>query len=393
MRRRACGGIFPASAYNGAMWLRIWAVMQKEFVQTLRDRRTLLILLSIPIIELFLFAYAIRMNVDHLRTVVAGAESAESYAYVQALEASSYFDVIAYVDDQAAVIRAIDGGRAQVGVVFPPDFARDLQRGTAQVLILVDGSDFFPAQTAYGMAGVTAQQYGFEVLMQRLERAGYDTRLLHPPLDVRVRILYNPDMSDLVFLLPGLLAMLLQTQTLALTSAAIVREREMGTMEALLVTPIRPLELMLGKIVPNVLIVVLDMLFILVMGTVVFRVPFRGNLLFFFAVSALYLLSGLGLGILVSSVSRSQKQSQQIIMVVMLLGVILSGFIFPRYAMPRLIQWVGLLFPLTYFLGIARGVINKGVGWSVLRPEVLSIALYVVIVLTAAVVSFRRRLE
>ncbi len=367
--------------------------MQKEFIQTLRDRRTLLILISIPIIELFLFAYAIRMNVDHLRTIVAGAESAESYAYVQALEASSYFDVIAYVDDQEAAVRAIDGGRAQVGVIFPPDFARDLQRGTAQVLILVDGSDFFPAQTAYGMAGVTAQQYGFEVLMQRLERAGYDTRLLHPPLDVRVRILYNPDMRDLVFLLPGLLAMLLQTQTLALTSAAIVREREMGTMEALLVTPIRPLELMLGKIVPNVLIVIFDMLFILAMGTLVFKVPFRGNLLFFLAVSALYLLSGLGLGILVSSVSRSQKQSQQLIMVVMLLGVILSGFIFPRYAMPRLIQWVGLLFPLTYFLGISRGVINKGVGWAVLRPEVLSIALYVLIVLTAAVVSFRRRLE
>jgi len=208
-----------------------------------------------------------------------------------------------------------------------------------------------------------------------------------------VRILYNPDMRDLVFLLPGLLAMLLQTQTLALTSAAIVREREMGTMEALLVTPIRPLELMLGKIVPNVLIVIFDMLFILAMGTLVFEVPFRGNLLFFLAVSALYLLSGLGLGILVSSVSRSQKQSQQLIMVVMLLGVILSGFIFPRYAMPRLIQWVGLLFPLTYFLGISRGVINKGVGWAVLRPEVLSIALYVLIVLTAAVVSFRRRLE
>ncbi len=375
------------------MGLRIWAVMQKEFIQTLRDRRTLLLLLSIPIIELFLFAYAIRMNVDHLRTVVAGAEGAECYAYVQALEASGYFDVVAYVDDQAEVIRAIDGGRARVGVVFPPTFARDLQRGTAQVLILVDGSDFFPAQTAYGMAGVTAQDYGFSVMVERLERSGYDTRFLHPPLDMRMRILYNPDMSDLVFLLPGLLAMLLQTQTLVLTSAAIVRERELGTMEALLVTPIRPLELMLGKIIPNIILVILDMLLILALGTGLLRVPFRGNVLFFFAVSALYLLSGLGLGILVSSISRSQKQTQQIVMVVVLLGAILSGFIFPRYAMPKWVQMVGLLFPLTYFLGISRGVINKGIGWSVLRPSVLSIALYVLVVLGVAVVSFRRRLE
>ena len=375
------------------MGLRIWAVMQKEFIQTLRDRRTLLLLLSIPIIELFLFAYAIRMNVDHLRTVVVGADSAACYDYVQALEASSYFDVVAYVDDQAEAIRAIDGGRAKVGVVCPPTFARDLQRGTAHVLILVDGSDFFPAQTAYGMAGVTAQDYGFSVMVERLERSGYDTRFLHPPLEMKMRVLYNPDMSDLVFLLPGLLAMLLQTQTLVLTSAAIVRERELGTMEALLVTPIRPLELMLGKIIPNIILVVLDMLLILALGTGLFKVPFRGNVLFFFTVSALYLLSGLGLGILVSSISSSQKQTQQIVMVVMLLGVILSGFIFPRYAMPKWIQVVGLLFPLTYFLGIARGVINKGIGWSVLRPSVLAIALYVLVVLSVAVVSFRRRLE
>jgi ABC-2 type transport system permease protein len=374
------------------MWQRIWAVMQKEFIQTLRDRRTLFVQISMPMIQLFLFGYAINMNVEHIPTFVADQSlDAASYAYVNALVASSYFDVVAYVPDQADVVAAIDAGNAQAGIVIPPDFAARRERGEAQALILVDGADLFTSQSAYNAAAAVAQTHTVEVLVSKVARQG---RLAEGenflPLDARVRILYNPNLDDLWFLIPGMLAMLLQVQSVTLTAAAVVREREAGTIEQLLVTPIRPGELMIGKIVPNVFIALVNLLTIVSLGIFWFDVPFQGDFWLFFWLAFMYVFSGLGLGLLVSTVSQNQKQTQQLIGMITLLGTVLGGFIFPRYTMPLLIRIAGNLFPLTYFIPIARSIITKGVGLEFFEEQVMALLLYIILIMVIAARAFRQ---
>jgi len=377
------------------MLQRIWAVIQKEFIQTLRDRSTLLMMLSLPVTQLLLFGYAVHTSVDHIPTIVADqSRDAASQAYVSALEASGYFAVVAYVPDQAEVVRAIDEGRAQAGVVIPPDFAADVERNQAQALFLVDGSDLFTSQSAYNAATAIAEVHSTEVLLERFERSGQVAKeqdLL--PLDALVRILYNPNMTDLWFIIPGMCAMILQTQTIALTAAAVVREREVGTIEQLLVTPILPIELMIGKVVPNIVIAIVNLLTVLAMGVFAFGVPFRGNFWLFFWMAFMYIFSGLGLGLLISTVSQNHQQAQQLNMAIALVGLLLGGFMFPRNAMPAALRLVGNLFPLTYFIPISRGIITKGIGIEFLWEQVVALTIYVVVVMAVASRMFKQGLD
>jgi len=385
------------------MFQRIWAMIQKEFIQTLRDRRTLGIQLSLPLLQLILFGYAITTSVSHAPTIVADQSlDAASRAFVQALTASNYFDVVAVAASQAEVSRAIDEGRAQVGVVIPPGFAAHASLGDAEALILVDGSDLFTSQSAYNAATAIAQAHSTRLLLQRLQRSGQarperservraDANFL--PLEARVRILYNPDLKDLWFLIPAMIAMLLQMQTIALMAAAVVREREVGTIEQLLVTPIRPAELLIGKIAPNIVIALINMLTILGLGVFWFRAPFQGSFWLFLLLAFLYIFTGLGLGLLISTVSQNQRQAQQLNGVIMILGLMLSGFIFPRSAMPPLIRLVGNAFPLTYFIPIARGIITKGIGLAHLQNEVAALAVYMAAIMLLAIGAFRQRLD
>jgi ABC-2 type transport system permease protein len=377
------------------MLRRIWAVMQKEFVQTFRDRSTLLIQLTTPFLLLFLFGYAISMNIEDIPVIVAdqGLDEA-SHAYVDAMVVSGYFDIVGYARSEADVIRAIDAGEARMGIVIPPDFATRVERGDAQVLILVDGSDLFTSQSAYNAATNIAEAHSAELLIEKVERAGLlpqGQSLM--PLDARVRILYNPNLEDLWFIVPSLVAMLLQIQAMSLTAASVVRERETGTIEQILVTPIRSGELMLGKMAPNVIIALVNIISIVAIGVFWFGVPFQGSFWLFLGLAFVYIFSGLGLGLLISTVSQNQKQAQQIILIVMLLGVILGGFIFPRYAMPALIQGVSYLFPLTYFIPISRGIISKGIGITFLWQNVIALLIYIVVILFAASRLFRQRLD
>jgi len=377
------------------MFQRTWAVMQKEFIQTFRDRRTLRIMLALPLIQLLLFAYAININVSHVPTIVSDQSmDTASRAFLDALTTSDYFDVVATAPSQAQVIRAIDEGRAQVGVVIPPDFASHVTREDAQALILVDGSDLFTSQSAYNAATAIARGHATQIVLRKLERTGLAPEgQRYLPLDTRVRILYNPDLKDLWFLIPGMIATILQIQTVTLTAVAVVREREVGTIEQLLVTPIRPGELLIGKIAPNMIIALVNMLTILALGVYWFRVPFQGSFGLFFALALLYVCAGLGLGLLVSTISQNQRQVQQLNGMIMLLGLLLSGFIFPRAAMPAAIRWVGNLFPLTYFIPIARGIITKGTSYEYLRSQVLALVVYVVLIMALAVRAFRQRLD
>jgi len=377
------------------MFQRIFAIIQKEFSQTLRDRTTLAIMLSMPLLQLILFGYAINTNVRHIPTVVADQSlDHSSQAYINDMVNSGYFDIVQSASDQTGAVQAIDAGTAKAGIVIPPDFAEHVQRGDAQVLVLVDGSDLFTSQSANAFASIIGQEYAINVVTDQIGKAGTlaaGSEL--PALNALIRVLYNPDMKDLWFIIPGMAAMLLQTQSLMLTAAAVVREREVGTIEQILVTPIRPIELMVGKIVPYVIIAMLNMLTVIGIGVFWFHVPFQGSFWLFIGLSLLYVFSGLGLGLLVSSISQNQRQSQQLIMLFMMVSLLLGGFIFPRYTMPAVVRVIGNLFPITYFIPIARGIVTKGIGFSALGSQVLSLAVYIVVVMTLAAFTFRKRLD
>jgi ABC-2 type transport system permease protein len=374
---------------------RILALIQKEFSQAWRDRTTMGIMLTIPLLQLIIFGYAINTNVTHIPTVVSDQSlDTASRSYLDAMVNSGYFDITSTAPDQAGVIQNIDAGQAHVGIVIPPDFDKNVLRGDAQVLVLVDGSDLFTSQSANAYATIIGQAHAIQIVYKEIAQAGAQSSgAALPALNALIHVLYNPDMSTLWFIIPGMAAMLLQTQALALTAAAVVREREMGTIEQILVTPIRPFELMIGKIVPYVIIAMLNMLTVIAIGVFWFHVPFQGSFWLFFGLSSLYVLSGLGLGLLISSVSQNQRQAQQLMMLFMMVSLLLGGFIFPRYTMPPAVRVIGNLFPITYFIPIARGIITKGVGFSVLSGQVLALVIYIVVVLFLATITFRRRLD
>ena len=317
-----------------------------------------------------------------------------SRSYIDALVRSGYFQLVSVVSNQRQVIDAIDRGDASMGFVIPPDFAQKLNRNEASVLFIVDGSNPFTTQSAYNAANLIAQQYTVQLVLDNLNRSGQSSSVVSlTPLHASIQILYNPDLKDLWFLVPGMIAMLLQTQTIILTAMAVVREREVGTIEQILVTPIRPVELMLGKTLPNLLIALINLLTIVLAGTLFFGVPFRGDFLLFFGLIVLYVFSGLGLGLFISSISQNQRQAQQLAMMTMFLGLLISGFVFPHYSMPLILQWISYIFPLTAFIPIARGIFVKGIGLPFLTNQVAILILYDVLVLYFAARLFRKTLD
>ena len=371
---------------------RFMAIVRKEIAQLVRDRTTLGIVLIIPFLELFLFAYAVDLTVDHIPTAVADMSlDAQGQAFIHALEISGFFDVEMYLEDEAAVIRAIDEGRVRAGLVIPPDFATQVERGRGQALILLDGSDSFTVQSGYGAAAAIAQDRAMRLMAERVDRMGGSLGAL--PISTSTRILYNSNMDDMVFIVPALAGMLLQVLAVNLTAMTVVRERELGTIEQLLITPIRPIELMVGKMVPNMFVTAFDMLIVVLLGIFWFGVPFRGNPWLFAWLTLLFLVSGLGMGLLVSTVAQTQRQAQQVSILLMLLSMLLTGFIYPRVPMPPAVKAIGSLIPLTYFVRIVRGIFTKGVGLSFIWSDVVALAIFATLVMAVAAVTFKKRLD
>ncbi len=374
------------------MLQRIGALLQKELIQDLRDRRTLAVLIITPLLQLMLFGYAIHMTITHIPMVVVDQSlDAQSRSYLNDLVNSQYFDIVAWAPSQSDAAQAIDAGSASAAVIIPPDFAAKVGQGIAQVLFLVDGSDMFTSQSAFNAANLIAQDHAVQLQLEVASSQGQQAASL--PLTTFVRILYNPDMKDLWFMIPGMIAILLQQECILLTALAVVRERETGTLEQILVTPIRPIELMIGKALPNLIIAMINMLLILAIGVFWFKMPFQGNFWLFAALSILFSLAGLGLGLLISSLAENQRQAQQLVIAVSLIALILGGAFFPRYAMPIAIQWLGNLIPVTYFIPISRSIISKGVGLNYLWPNALALVVYAVGILAIAARTFRQRLE
>jgi ABC-2 type transport system permease protein len=372
---------------------RIVVLIQKEMIQLWRDWRTLILILSLPLVELFLFAYAVNMTVDHIPTAVADMSlDARSQDLIDALVVSGYFDVKMYSRGEDEVVRAIDEGRVKAGVVIPPDFGAQVERGDAQALIVLDGSDSFTVKAGYSAASAIAQDLAVKWMVQKVDRLGAGT-VEALPVASSVRVLYNPDMDDLIFVLPGVVGILLQVMSIGQAAISVVRDRELGTMEQILATPVRPVELIVGKMIPNILLSVADLSIIVSVGILKFGVPFQGDPWLFVWLSLLFVVSGLGLGLLVSTVTQTQKQAQQITIVLMMLSMMLTGLIYPRTPMPRGVQLVGNLIPTTYYIRIARGIITKGVGLEFLWSDLVSLAVYAIVVLVFAALTFKKRLD
>ncbi|MEZ4869217.1 MAG: ABC transporter permease [Caldilineaceae bacterium] len=365
------------------MLRRIWAITQKELLQLRRDPTIVVLMLFMPIVQLTLFAAAIHTDIKQIPMVVADQSmSAASRTYINALVHSDYFAIVATAQGQSELMAAIDSGQARLGVLIPPDFASQVSARQAQVLLLLDGSDSYTTNTAYNMANAISQSYAISLIRQSVT-----------PLNLSVRILYNPDLNQLWFIAPGLLAMLVQAIALSLTALAVVREREVGTIEALLVTPIRPIELMIGKTLPNLLIAIANTSSILLVATKVFGVPFQGSLALFFTLAIVFAFSGLGLGLVISVASQSQMQAQQLGMMLNFVGMFLAGFLFPPYALPLLLRILGYIFPMTYFLPILRGIYIKGVGITAIWGQVVAACALLVVILFAASRLFRESLD
>lgn len=367
---------------------RILALMRKELIQIVRDRRTLALVLVMPVMQLMLFGYAINTTVDHIPAVVADATmDGRSRDLVQAIQNTGYFDVVGTVEHAGLARAAIDAGMARVAFIIPSDFGSELLAGrSGQVQILVDGSDPNIAQTALLTAEALARVRGIELLTRTTGRAPV------LPIELRPLVLYNPALQSVNFMIPGLIGVVMQTQAVMLTAFAIVRERERGTLEQLIVTPILPAELMAGKILPYVGIAFAQVGTALAVGTFWFGVPINGSLWLLLSLSLVFLIGALGMGLFISTISRNQSQAMQTAMFTMLPSFLISGFMFPRESMPWLVSILSYAIPLTYFLQILRGIILKGVPIEYLWGQVIPLTLFALLVSTLSIIRFRRSL-
>jgi len=351
-----------------------------------RDRMTLGLVFMIPLVQLLLFGFAIQTEVKHIPTVVFDQSlSRESRELLDSFSASGYFDIKYTVNGYSDVNRMIDSGKAKIGIIFPPDFARSVNKGvSAQVQVLVDASDNMVANQAIAIANSIGLLKSQEMLAQKVK--------ILPPYDIRVRPWYNPDGITAYYMVPAILGVVVTMTMVLLTSMAIVRERERGTLEQLMVTPIKPFELMLGKILPYIVLGYIQITVALLIGVTVFDVPIRGSLLELYLLTLFFITASLGLGILISNVAKNQMQAMQMGFFVMLPSIMLSGFMFPRDAMPRLIYYLSNLIPLTYYLDIIRGIVLKGIGFSYLVGQVVCLLVFSVVLLIASTLKFKKKI-
>lgn len=365
----------------------LWPMVRKEFIQLRRDPGTLGMILGIPAMQLLLFGFAVRTEVRHLATVVLDeSRTPESRLLIETITQTQNFDIVGQVSTRAEIEHAIGGGSARAALIIPPDFSRQLKRGEpGSAQIIVDAANPLASSAAIGGAALVAT-----VLPSRL---GVGPSATGPPIDLRVRPWYNPAGESTTFVIPGLVAVMLMMTFVVVMAGAIVREREVGTLEQLVVTPISKPALLLGKVVPFVIIAYLQMTNVLILGRLVFHVPVRGSIVLLYALAGVFILAVLGIGLMISTFAKSQASAQQLAIGLVMPSILLSGFVFPREAMPAVAQWAGNLLPITYFLEIVRGILLKGTGMDELWRPTLLLVVFAVVTLTIAIRRFAKTVE
>jgi ABC-2 type transport system permease protein len=372
------------------MWNRIKALVWKEFLQLRRDRLTLAFVVGMPLMQLLIFGFAINYDVKHLPAVVFDeSRSQESRDFVDGLVYTQYFDVKQHASSERELRQAIDRGKVKVGVWFPPDYAREIRSGgTGHVMLVVNASDPTTSSSAIATAVGVASLRSTRIMFDRL---GFGPSVKPAmPIDVRVRPWYNPNLRSPTFIVPGLVGIMMSMTCVIFASASIVRERERGTLDQVLVTPARPFEIFLGKAIPVVAMAYVQLTFLFGVGHVVFQVPVAGSILLLYFSSAFFIATMLGLGILISTKAETQAQSNQMGFLTFMPMVFLSGYIFPIEGMPVLFRGISELIPLTHFLIIVRAIALRGTGIESIWVEILKLTTFAVVIWALALRNLKR---
>lgn len=362
-------------------------VLRKEAIHIRRDPMALFFTVLIPMIQLFMIGFAINTNVRRIPTAVYdGARTQESRRLLERFVNSDDFKIVLYVDSDETLNREIISGRAKVGIKIPPDYSRDLLAGqTASFLVLVDGSESSVAGEALNVANAIA-------LRESLERSLSVTAARQTlPIEARPKILFNPDSRSANYLIPGMIAVLMQMMTVLLTAVAIVRERERGTLEQLYMTPIKPLGLMVGKIIPYAVVAYVELCLLLIFMRWIFRVPFQGDVILLLLLVTPFVLTMLGFGLLISTRARTYQEATQAAFGTMMPSIFLSGYIFPIDTMPEFFQWLSRIIPTTYLIQIFRGIILRGAELKDLWTQGAILTAMSVAMITIAALRFRKK--
>ena len=377
------------------MILRTYMIAWKESVQLLRDVRSLAVVIVLPVLMLILYGYAINLDVRHVPLAVYDQDlTHDSRDLTGVFTRSGRFDVIAYLDSYEQVTKALDDGDARVALIIPRRFAADLARGrVVPVQLLVDGSDSTTASTAIGYAAAILQQQSARITLAAVRKSGLALGGAALPLDARMRFWYNPELKSANFMVPGLIAVILMMLSALLTSMTVVRERERGTIESRIVSPVMPNEIMLGKLIPYVIIAFADVILVIAAGRLLFRVPLVGSPALVLICSAIFLTAALGIGLLISTLARNQQTA----MIAAMLGtqlpaLLLSGFMFPVTAMPTVVQWLTNIIPARHFLVIVRGIFLKGSGVPQVWQPALILLILGAFLLAMCALGFRKKL-
>jgi len=374
---------------------RLGALMRKETIQILRDRRFIMLFLGLTFVQLFVYSYAASRTVYHLpMAVVDQSQDSTSGAFVQALVNSQYFNVTMYLDDESQAKDAIDKGQVKAALIIPPHFAASVDQHSANFMMLLDGSDQFAVRSGYSAAGLVAQSFGLQMSAESVALTGAMPSTSDSlPINTSTQILYNPDLNDKWFVIPGIIGMILQTLAVEQAAIFLVRDREWGIMEQILAAPVRQLELILSKMIPLSILCLLAFGISVGLGIFWFGVPFHGNIFLYFWMALLFLASCLGLGLVISTRARTQFEAETSSLIFMLFGLLLTGLFYPRTGMPLIPQLIGDIAPLTYFLRISRSIYMKGVGLEFVWGDALILAIYTLIVVFISAKNFKMRLD
>ena len=369
--------------------------IKKEFLQFKRDPKMFGIILIAPVVQLIFLGYAANLDIENIKLVVYDQDkTSTSRKLVNDLTSSGYFVIQEYVNDYKSVIKQLDYNKAIVAIVIPNDFEKNLNRKqTAKLQAIFDAADGNTASIAAGYLQQIILQFARNISFEMMQRTG---KIFVPIGNItpEIRIWYNPTLKTRNYMVPGIVGLLLSIVTLLLTSLAVVKEKEIGTMEQLIVTPLKPYQIIIGKLVPFILLGFVSITIVLTAMRVIFNIPVKGDIFFLFLSAFLYILSTLGLGLFVSTISKTQQQAMMIaVFAVMMPMVFLSGFAFPIENMPRIIQYISYIIPLKYFINIIRGVISKGLGFYDLWVNALVLLVMGIFILVLSSLRFQRRLD
>jgi len=374
--------------------LRLLAIARKELLQLRRDRLTLAMMISLPVVQLLLFGYAINTDVRHIPTAIFDQDrTAQSRELVQSMVATGFYDIAGEVESYEDISRAMRRGDARVALVIPSRYGSDVVSGrTAEVQLVVDGSDpQIVASASNTLASLVTARAG-EMMVARLSRTGSGAAAAIP-LAVEPTTWYNPDLRTAVYIVPGLVAIILTMTMVMLTAMAIARERERGTLELIIVSPVRRVELIVGKILPYIFIGYVQMTLIFLVGKFVFEVPIMGSLPLLYALAFVFIAANLALGLFFSTLAKTQQQAMQMSFFFILPNILLSGFMFPWEGMPRPAQILSQALPTTHFLRIVRGITLKGASLQDVMPELVWLVAILVALVVIASLRFRKKLE